>query len=130
MKKGFTLLEVLIVIIIIGILATFAIPQYLKASRKAIASEAVTTIGSIRGSIARYYQEENAIPVLADLDIDDPNAHTDRWEYTEPAGTTPYNVKLIATGQSGTRAANLVVTYTGSDTGDGKTVITYNGDPL
>ncbi|MCD6080096.1 MAG: prepilin-type N-terminal cleavage/methylation domain-containing protein, partial [Candidatus Omnitrophica bacterium] len=42
MKKGFTLLEILIVIIIIAILATFAIPQYIRAAKRAIASEAIS----------------------------------------------------------------------------------------
>ena len=129
MKKGFTLLEILIVIIIIGILATFAIPQYMKASRKAIASEAVTTIGAIRGAIARYYQEYNTVPsTTSNLDIDDPNTVPGaRFSYTINAGTDPYHTNIEANGNSGTRADKIKVTY---DAQSGKTKIEYNGQEL
>jgi len=47
MKKAFTLLEVVIITVVIGILATFALPQYLKFKEKALDNEAkgyITTI--------------------------------------------------------------------------------------
>ncbi len=43
-KKAFTLLELLMVVIIIGILATFAMPQYEKLREKAIAARAVSIL--------------------------------------------------------------------------------------
>ncbi|MFH0839147.1 MAG: prepilin-type N-terminal cleavage/methylation domain-containing protein, partial [Candidatus Omnitrophota bacterium] len=47
-KRGFTLLEVLMVVIIIGVLATLAIPQYTKTVEKARAAEAYSNLGTIR----------------------------------------------------------------------------------
>lgn len=54
MKKGFTLLELIIVILILGILATLAITQYSKMLEKARGAEAKMVLGSIRLQQAAY----------------------------------------------------------------------------
>ena len=59
---GFTLVELLIVIIIIGILATIAIPQYNKMVEKAKWSEAVNVLGSIKSTCLVYYAEYGIYP--------------------------------------------------------------------
>ncbi len=53
-KKGFTLIEMLVVVLIIGILAGIALPQYRKAVEKAKLSEALINIKNIEGSMQRY----------------------------------------------------------------------------
>ncbi|NQT75968.1 MAG: prepilin-type N-terminal cleavage/methylation domain-containing protein, partial [Candidatus Omnitrophica bacterium] len=69
-KKGFTLLEVLIVVIIIGILASIAMPQYISTIEKARSGEAVANIGSLRTSLDRYwYQNAGATTAGATTSI-------------------------------------------------------------
>ncbi|MFH1800192.1 MAG: prepilin-type N-terminal cleavage/methylation domain-containing protein [Candidatus Omnitrophota bacterium] len=46
-QKGFTLIEVLIVVVIIGVLAALIIPRFLTAPEKAIVAEANQMLGSI-----------------------------------------------------------------------------------
>lgn len=71
MKKGFTLLELLIVIVIIGILAAIATPQFFKAAERARAAEGVNILGVIRSAQIRYYAEHACFTGnISDLDVD------------------------------------------------------------
>ncbi len=56
-QGGFTLVELMIVVIIVGILAAVAIPMYQGATERAKASEAVAALGTIRGAMRVYFAE-------------------------------------------------------------------------
>jgi type IV pilus assembly protein PilA len=56
-KKGFTLIELMIVVAIIGILAAIAIPNFLNYQCKARQSEAKTALGTIRTLQEAYTAE-------------------------------------------------------------------------
>ncbi|MGE4358004.1 MAG: type IV pilin protein [Candidatus Omnitrophota bacterium] len=113
-KRGFTLLEILVVIIIIGILATLALPQYMKTIKKARIAEATSNIGSLRGALLRYYQEYGVIPdgddKMAVLDIENPNKPQAYFNY-DFTGTNLDNFNITATGKEGTILEGVTVTY-------------------
>ena len=100
-KKGFTLIELMIVVAIIGILAAIAIPNFLRFQARSKQSEARQNLGAIYTAYAAYFSDNNAYP--ADVVIRDVNgvayncfAIAD-WE---PKGQVRYNYDCM--GHSGT----------------------------
>ena len=69
-RHGFTLVEVLIVVIIIGILAAIGIPQFAASIEKAKGGEARAGLGHIQTAEKIYFAEnEQYTPTIANLDI-------------------------------------------------------------
>ena len=58
-KSGFTLVEILIVVVILGILAAIVIPQFTEASTEAKTSSLVTDLQSVRSQIELYKVQHN-----------------------------------------------------------------------
>jgi len=55
--KGFTLIELMIVVAIIGILAAIALPAYQDYTKKAKFSEVTSAVGAVRTAVTICYQE-------------------------------------------------------------------------
>lgn len=56
MNKGFTLIEMLVVVLIIGVLAAIAVPQYEASIEKSRVAEALVLMKSIADAEQRYFQ--------------------------------------------------------------------------
>jgi prepilin-type N-terminal cleavage/methylation domain-containing protein len=108
-QKGFTLVELMIVVIVVGVLAAVAIPMYTLASEKAKASEAVAALGSIRTAMRSYYAEHGtyinasfvdgaAVTVGDILDVTDSDLmgryfSTECYSFNGPPTATAYSIE-------------------------------------
>ena len=69
-KSGFTLIEILIVVLIIGLLTSIALPGYRKAVEKSKASEALSNLSALSKSEHSFYLAKNKYTQdFSDLDI-------------------------------------------------------------
>jgi type IV pilus assembly protein PilE len=58
-NNGFTLIEVLIVALIMGILSSIALPMYQEYLLRAKLTEGITSLANVRGKIEQYFQDNN-----------------------------------------------------------------------
>ncbi|UCD15870.1 MAG: prepilin-type N-terminal cleavage/methylation domain-containing protein [Candidatus Omnitrophota bacterium] len=89
-SKGFTLIELMVVVLIISLLAAFGLPQYNKAVEKSRAAEAINILYALRGAQLRYAAEfDDTTDDPAQLDI----GYTTLKHFKEPptliAGVDP-----------------------------------------
>lgn len=92
---GFTLLELLVVVIIIGILATIALPQFTKTIERARQAECNAILGSISTAESAYFQEHAAYTtdkskLLADLPGDASTLHYFKYSLDTAATTDKF----------------------------------------
>jgi len=61
-QQGFTLIELMIVVAIIGILAAIAIPAYQDYTIRAQVSEGLNLSGGAKAAVTEYYQDRGSLP--------------------------------------------------------------------
>ena len=88
LQKGFTLIELMIVVAIIGILAAVALPAYQDYTKRAKLSEVILAASACRTTISEVYQSANSLPTAGS------------WGCESTAATSKY-VKSVSTSANG-----------------------------
>lgn len=65
-RKGFTLIELVMIIVILGILAAVAVPQYFNLSTNAQTAAERGVVGGVRSGITTYFAQNRAFPPTLD----------------------------------------------------------------
>jgi type IV pilus assembly protein PilA len=98
-QQGFTLIELMIVVAIIGILAAIALPAYQDYTKRAKVSEGLSLAASAKIAVAEYFTSENVWPTT--------NASAGLPDSGDIKGS---HVKSIGVAAAGSTAA-ITVTY-------------------
>ena len=122
-RAGFTLVELAVVIVIIGVLAAFGVPRFIKSVERSKAAEAFEYLASVRTAQERYQAQYGTYATnVTDLDIKStpPKYFTVPTTFSAADTATlqdSWTLTLTRTGSSaGYGAYTVVFTETGFDT--------------
>ena len=113
-KSGFTLLEIIIVIIIVGVLASLALPRFFSTVEFSRSTEALASISSLRQSVERCFLANGGTYVgctIGSIDLDNPgNSPGAHFSYSiAPNGAVGYTITATRNTFEGGTNGDLII---------------------
>jgi prepilin-type N-terminal cleavage/methylation domain-containing protein len=114
---GFTLVELAVVVVIIGVLAAFAVPRFLSSVERSKAAEAFNYLSTVHSSMERYHARQDTY--ASEIDALDTEMVTPEY-FTVGEVAVPRSESDLETGWE------IALTRLGASAGYGTYTVVYN----
>jgi type IV pilus assembly protein PilE len=118
-QTGFTLIEIMIVVAIIGVLTAIALPSYREQVAKGNRAQAKAVLTQAQQWMERFYSENYRYDKnLADVAVDDASLFGAQFSTAPPAGEGRPAYAISISGTTTSRTYTITATVTGNMVGD------------
>lgn len=115
-QHGFTLIELMVVVAIVGILASMAIPAYQTYTIRAQVAEGLNLVGPIKEAVSRYRINRGTFPPT-NADAGLPVANSYAGSYVTSISVTDDVVSIVYGNQANAQIAGQAISLTGTSNG-------------
>lgn len=130
LQQGFTLIELMIVVAIIGILAAVALPAYQDYTIRAKVSEVILAASACRTSISETYQSANTLPSANGWGCEQGSGSSAATKYVQTVQTTAAGIVTVTTTNDSSLGAAASKTVSLSPLKADNTAVAAVGDVI